>query len=78
MSALGRKEEAAMELDPKDFIPFVVAILVAIGALFMIDAGNQGGGFLYGLGMAIFALAVLGGLWSIKRLFDRVEARRRR
>ncbi len=48
-------------------IPFVLAILLAIGSLFMIDAGGQ----IYGLGMALFIVAVVGGFWSIKRYFDR-------
>lgn len=60
-------------MDVRDFIPFVVAILVAIGALFLIDAG----GAVYGLGMAVFAIAVIGGFWSVKRYFDREDARRR-
>ena len=54
-------------MDVRDMIPFVLAVLVAIGALFMIDAG----GGIYGLGMALFAVAVIGGFWSIKRYFDR-------
>lgn len=67
-----------MESEWTDFIPFVVAILVAIGSLFMINAGNAGVGFLYGLGMALFALSFLGGLWAINRFFNRADARRRR
>jgi hypothetical protein len=71
-----RQREKFMESDWAwtDFIPFVVAILVAIGSLFMIDAGA---GFLYGLGMALFAVTFLFGLWSINRYFNRWEARRR-
>lgn len=54
-------------MDVRDMIPFVLAILLAIGSLFMIDAGGQ----IYGLGMALFVVAVVGGFWSIKRYFDR-------
>ncbi len=59
-------------MDVRDMMPIVVAILVAIGSLFMIDAG----GGVYGLGMALFAVAVIGGFWSIKRYFDRRDIRR--
>ncbi|HET6184544.1 MAG TPA: hypothetical protein VFA03_13235 [Acetobacteraceae bacterium] len=67
-----------MEEDWTDFIPFVVAILVGIGSLFLIRAGDNASGWLYGIGMALFALSFLFGLWSVGRFFDRIEARRRR
>ncbi len=54
-------------MDVRDMILFVLVILVAIGALFMIDTG---GGW-YGLGMALFAVTVIAGFWLIKRYFDR-------
>lgn len=57
----------------RDMLPFLVAILVAIGGLFMIEAG----GGVYGLGMAVFALAVIGGFWAIKRYFDNIDKQRR-
>ncbi len=63
-----------MEWTVADFIPFVIAILVAIGALFMIDVNS---GPWYGIGMALFAFAFLGGMWSVKRYFDRMETKRR-
>ncbi len=53
-------------MDIRDSIPFVITILVVIGALFMIKAG----GAIYGLGLALFIVAVIGGFWSIKRYFD--------
>ena len=56
----------------RDMIPFVLVILIAIGSLFLIDVG----GSVYGLGMALFAVAVVGGFWLIKRYFDRSDARR--
>lgn len=59
-----------MEL--RDMLPFLLAIVVAIGALFMIEAG----GGVYGLGMAVFAVAVVGGFWAIKRYFDRIDRQR--
>jgi hypothetical protein len=59
-------------MEIRDMIPFVLAILLAIGSLFMIEAGGQ----VYGLGMALFAVAVIGGFWAIKRYYDRVDSRR--
>lgn len=59
-------------MDIRDSIPFVVAILVAIGALFMITTGGQ----LYGLGIVLFLVAVIAGFWSIKRYFDRGDVAR--
>ncbi|MGH7213055.1 MAG: hypothetical protein ACREF1_16535 [Acetobacteraceae bacterium] len=55
-------------MDVRDAIPFVVAVLVAIGALFMIDTGGQ----LYGLGIVLFAVAVIGGFWAINRYFNEI------
>lgn len=66
-----------MQEDWTDFIPFVLAILVAIGGLFLIDAGEGGSGVAYALGMVVFALACLFGFWAIARFFDRAQARRR-
>ncbi len=60
-------------MDVSDWGPFVAAILVAIGGLFLADAG----GGAYGLGLALFAVAVIFGFWSIKRYFDRIDAGRR-
>lgn len=54
-------------MDFQDSIPFVITILVVIGALFMIKAG----GAIYGLGIALFLIAIIGGFWSINRYFDR-------
>lgn len=54
-------------MDIQDSIPFVITILVVIGALFMIKAG----GAIYGLGIALFLVAIIGGFWSINRYFDR-------
>lgn len=54
-------------MDFQDSIPFVITILVVIGALFMIKAG----GAIYGLGIALFLIAIIGGFWSISRYFDR-------
>ncbi len=59
-------------MEVRDAIPFVVVILVAIGALFMIETGGQ----LYGLGIVLFAVAVIAGFWSIKRYFDRGDVAR--
>jgi hypothetical protein len=56
-------------MEVRDIIPFVLVILIAIGALFMIDTG---GGW-YGLGMALFAVTVIAGFWLIKRYFDRID-----
>jgi membrane protein implicated in regulation of membrane protease activity len=57
-------------MEVRDMLLFALVILVAIGALFMIDAN---GGW-YGLGMALFAVAVIAGFWLIKRYFDRSSA----
>ncbi|HJS85550.1 MAG TPA: hypothetical protein VJ779_08820 [Acetobacteraceae bacterium] len=51
-------------------LAFALVILIAIGALFMIDTA---GGW-YGLGMALFAADVIAGFWLIKRFFDRPSA----
>lgn len=59
-------------MDVRDAIPFVVAILVAIGALFMVATGGE----VYGLGLALFAVAVIGGFWAINRYFNRLDAGR--
>ena len=60
-------------MDVREAIPFAVAILVAIGALFMIAAGGE----IYGLGVALFAVAVIGGFWAIHRYFNHIDAGRR-
>lgn len=67
-----------MEEEWTAFIPFFIEIVVAGASLFMIKAGNGESGVIYGIGIAIFALAFICGLWSIKRFFDRAETRRRR
>ena len=54
-------------MEVRDSIPFVITILVVIGALFMIKAG----GAIYGLGIALLLIAIIGGFWSINRYFDR-------
>lgn len=60
-------------MDIQDSIPFVITILVVIGALFMIRAG----GAIYGLGIALFFVAIIGGFWSINRFFNRQDRLRR-
>ena len=59
-------------MEIRDAVPFVLVILLAIGALFMIAAGGE----IYGLGVALFVVAVVGGFWSVKRYFDRQEIAR--
>jgi hypothetical protein len=57
-------------MEVRDMLAFALVILIAIGALFMIDTA---GGW-YGLGMALFAADVIAGFWLIKRFFDRPSA----
>jgi hypothetical protein len=61
-----------MEL--RDIIPFVLVVLVGIGALFMIDAAGNW----YGPGLVLFAFTVIAGFWLIKRYFDRIDRNRAR
>ncbi|HEX5327548.1 MAG TPA: hypothetical protein VFW75_12830 [Acetobacteraceae bacterium] len=59
-----------MELS--EWIVLLVTIIVAIFGLFLVRAG----GGVYALGVAVFVLAVIFGLWFIKRHFDRIDAGR--
>ncbi len=54
-----------------DLLILAVLILLGIGGLFMTSAG----GGLYGLGLAVFVVAVVLGFYMIKRHFDRFEFR---
>jgi membrane protein implicated in regulation of membrane protease activity len=61
-----------MEMDLIEWVILAVGILLAIAGLFIADAG----GGVYGLGLAIFVVAVVFVLWLIKRHFDRADAAR--
>jgi hypothetical protein len=57
-------------MDLIGWLILAITILVAIGGLFLADAG----GGVYGLGLALFVVAVVFAFWFIKRFFDRVDA----
>jgi membrane protein implicated in regulation of membrane protease activity len=59
-------------MDLIDWVILIVAVVVAIGGLFMAHAG----GGVYGLGLALFVVAVVFAFWFVKRFFDRMDAGR--
>lgn len=56
-----------------DLLILALLILIGLAGLFMIAAG----GAVYGLGMAVFVVAVVLGLYVIKRHYDRIDSGRR-
>jgi hypothetical protein len=59
-------------MDLLTWAPFILSILVVVlGLVFISQAGG-----LYGLGIALFAIGIIFGFWSIKRHFDRIDAGR--
>jgi O-antigen/teichoic acid export membrane protein len=61
-----------MDIDLTELVVLAVLILIAIIGLFLASAG----GGVYGLGLAIFVVAVIAGFWWVKRYYDRVDAGR--
>jgi len=61
-----------MDIDLTELVILAVLILVAIAGLFL--AGTGGG--VYGLGLAMFVIAVVAGFWWVKRYYDRIDAGR--
>jgi len=61
-----------MDIDPTDLVILAVLILIAIVGLFLASAG----GGVYGLGLALFVVAVIAGFWWVKRHYDRIDAGR--
>lgn len=73
MPALQRKERAVdMGFGAKDVVVLLVCGVAAVVALVMISIAGE----VYGLGIALFAVAVVAGFWYLKRMFDRVDAGR--
>lgn len=58
------------DLPVAELVAILVIVAIALGGLVMASFG----GTLYGLGLAIFAVAVVLGFWTIKRHYDRVDA----
>jgi len=61
-----------MDIDTTDLVILAVLILIAIVGLFLASAG----GGVYGLGLALFVVAVIAGFWWVKRYYDRIDAGR--
>ncbi len=61
-----------MDIDLTEFVVLAVLILVAIVGLFLASAG----GGVYGLGLALFVVAVIASFWWVKRYYDRLDAGR--
>jgi hypothetical protein len=57
-----------MDIDLTDLIILAVLIGIAVVGLFLVSAG----GGVYGLGLAIFVVAVIGAFWWVKRYYDRI------
>ena len=73
MPALQRKERAVdMGFGAKDVVVLLVCGVAAVVALVMISIAGE----VYGLGIALFAVAVVAAFWYLKRMFDRVDAGR--
>jgi hypothetical protein len=59
-------------MSPFDALPFVTAIIVAVGGLSLASYSGQ----TYEIGLTIFCLATGYGFWSEKRYFDKRERRK--
>ena len=54
----------------KDFLVLAACGAAAVIALLLIARSGE----VYGLGIALFLVAVVAGFWYLKRMFDRVDA----
>ena len=61
-----------MGFGAKDFLVLLVCGVAAVVALLMISIAGE----VYGLGIAVFVVAVVAAFWYLKRMFDRVDAGR--
>jgi membrane protein implicated in regulation of membrane protease activity len=61
-----------MDIDLTELVVLGVLILIAIVGLFLASAG----GGVYGLGLALFVVAVIAAFWWVKRYYDRLDAGR--
>ncbi len=59
-----------MSAEAKDWAGLIGAGVLAVVALVLISVAGE----VYGLGIALFIVAVGGGFYSIKRRFDRADA----
>ncbi len=59
-------------MQPHDWLALIGATVVALVALVMISAAGE----VYGLGIALFVVAVVFGFYWLKRIFDRADAGR--
>lgn len=72
-AAIQKAERTMDHLPIIDLLILALLILIGLAGLFMIAAG----GAVYGLGMAVFVVAVVLGLYVIKRHYDRIDSGRR-
>ena len=59
-----------MDIELTPLVVLAVAVVVAVVGLFLASAG----GGVYGLGLALFVVAVIAAFWLIKNYYDRVDA----
>lgn len=68
-----RKERAVnMGFGAKDVVILLACGVAALVALLLISIAGE----VYGLGIAVFAVAVVFGFWYLKHVFDRIDAGR--
>jgi hypothetical protein len=58
----------------RDWLLLLVTTLVGLGGLFYASSGS--GGPSYGIGLVIFALAIVYAFYQVKQYFDRVDSER--
>ena len=61
-----------MGFGAKDVLILLICGVAAVVALVMISIAGE----VYGLGIAVFVVAVVAAFWYLKRMFDRVAAGR--
>jgi len=61
-----------MDMQPQDWLTLLAATVVAVVALVLISIAGE----VYGLGIALFVVAVGWGFHRLKQVFDRIDAGR--
>lgn len=59
-----------MDMQAQDWLTLLGTVVVAVIALVLISTAGE----VYGLGIALFLVAVVYGFRTIKRVFDRIDA----
>ncbi len=59
-----------MSVTMKEWLVLIASGVAALIALWLISTAGE----VYGLGIALFAVAVVFGLYWIRRIFDRIDA----